>query len=214
MSTTIATPANVRKSCSSASEPLRHNVDHAAELLGAPAEFAPALHRDDLILQHMGTVRMVARRVYERMPQHLDFEELVSAGVVGLIDAASKFDLGKQVQFPSYAQFRIRGAILDSLRTLDWSPRELRRKGRELAEAIRVLSAELGRTPTDEEIATEMSMSLPNFQQMTGELKASKSKVSTRSARTKPAMKRFSSSPLRPAKIRSCSASRGSPRSC
>ena len=75
----------------------------------------------------------------------MDIEDLVSAGVVGLMDAFAKFDPAKKVQFRSYAQFRIRGAILDSLRTLDWSPRELRRKGRAVEEAIRVLTARLGR---------------------------------------------------------------------
>jgi len=81
--------------------------------------------------------------IHERLPQHVDIEDLVSAGVVGLMDAFSKFDPAKKVQFRSYAQFRIRGAILDSLRTLDWSPRELRRKGRAVEEAIRVLTARM-----------------------------------------------------------------------
>ena len=129
------------------------------------------VNRDDLVLQHLPTVRFVARRVYERMPQHVDLEDLISAGLVGLMDAAAKFDWSKQVQFKSYAQFRIRGAILDSLRVMDWSPRELRRKGRAMAEAIRALSTKLGHTPSDAEIAQEMGIDLITFQQMTGELK-------------------------------------------
>ena len=80
-----------------------------------------------MLLEHMQTVRYLARRIHERLPQHVELEDLVSAGMVGLIDAFSKFDHSKKVQFKSYAQFRIRGAILDSLRMLDWSPRELRR---------------------------------------------------------------------------------------
>ena len=130
-----------------------------------------AANRDDLILQHLPTVRFVAKRVYERMPQHVDLDDLISAGLVGLIDAAARFDSSKQVQFKSYAQFRIRGAILDSLRLTDWSPRELRRKGRAVAEAIRGLSARLNRTPSDAEIAHEMGMDLLTFQHVTGELK-------------------------------------------
>ena len=126
--------------------------------------------RDELILQHLPTVRFVAKKVSERMPQHVDLDDLISAGLVGLIDAAAKFDWSKQVQFKSYAQFRIRGAILDSLRVMDWSPRELRRKGRAMAEAIYALSARLGHTPADAEIAQEMGLSLATFQQMTGEL--------------------------------------------
>jgi RNA polymerase sigma factor for flagellar operon FliA len=98
-------------------------------------------------------------------------EDLVSAGVVGLMDAFSKFDPEKKVQFRSYAQFRIRGAILDRLRTLDWSPRELRRKGRAVEEAIRVLTARLGHAPGEVEIAAEMSIDLEAYQQLLGELK-------------------------------------------
>jgi len=84
--------------------------------------------QERVLLEHLPIVRFLARRIHERLPQHVDIEDLVSAGVVGLMDAFSKFDPAKKVQFRSYAQFRIRGAILDSLRTLDWSPRELRRK--------------------------------------------------------------------------------------
>ena len=92
--------------------------------------------REQVLLDHLPTVRYIARRIHERLPQHVDLEDLVSAGVIGLMDAYDKFDHGKRVQFKSYAQFRIRGAILDSLRTLDWSPRELRRKGRSVEEAV------------------------------------------------------------------------------
>lgn len=127
--------------------------------------------REALVLANLQMVRFLARRIAERLPQHVDLEDLISAGIVGLLDAASKYDPGKQVQFKSYAQFRVRGAILDSLRVLDWSPRELRRKGREMAEAIRILSGKLGRTPGDGEIAKEMGLSLSSFQEITGELK-------------------------------------------
>jgi len=96
---------------------------------------------------------------------------LISAGVVGLIDAFSKFDHNKKVQFKSYAQFRIRGAILDSLRTLDWSPRELRRKGRAVEEAIRSVTQRVGRAPSEQEIAAEMELSLAEYQALLGDLK-------------------------------------------
>jgi RNA polymerase sigma factor for flagellar operon FliA len=127
--------------------------------------------RDQLLLEHLPTVRYLARRIHERLPQHVELDDLISAGVVGLIDAFSKFDNTKQVQFKSYAQFRIRGAILDSLRTLDWSPRELRRKGRAVEEAIRSVTHKLGRVPLEPEIAREMDMGLSEFQQLLGELK-------------------------------------------
>ena len=127
--------------------------------------------QERVLLEHLPIVRFLARRIHERLPQHVDIEDLVSAGVVGLMDAFAKFDPDKKVQFRSYAQFRIRGAILDSLRTLDWSPRELRRKGRAVEEAIRVLTARLGRAPGEPEIAAEMGFSLEDYQQLLGDLK-------------------------------------------
>ncbi len=129
------------------------------------------LEQERVLLEHLPVVRFLARRIHERLPQHVEIEDLVSAGVVGLMDAFAKFDPDKNVQFRSYAQFRIRGAILDSLRTLDWSPRELRRKGRAVEESIRVLTARLGRPPGEAEIAAEMSLSLDDYQQLLGELK-------------------------------------------
>jgi RNA polymerase sigma factor for flagellar operon FliA len=127
--------------------------------------------QERLLLEHLPIVRFLARRIHERLPQHVDIEDLVSAGVVGLMDAFTKFDPSKKVQFRSYAQFRIRGAILDSLRTLDWSPRELRRKGRAVEEAIRVLTARVGRAPQETEVAAEMELSLEEYQQLLGDLK-------------------------------------------
>jgi RNA polymerase sigma factor for flagellar operon FliA len=127
--------------------------------------------QERLLLEHLPVVRFLARRIHERLPQHVEMEDLVSAGVVGLLDAFAKFDPDKKVQFRSYAQFRIRGAILDSLRTLDWSPRELRRKGRAVEEAIRVLTARMGYPPNEAEVATEMSLTLDEYQQLLGDLK-------------------------------------------
>jgi RNA polymerase sigma factor for flagellar operon FliA len=135
------------------------------------AESGVAVDRDRLLVEHLSTVRYIARRIHERLPQHVELDDLVSAGVVGLIDAFAKFDHSKKVQFKSYAQFRIRGAILDSLRTLDWSPRELRRKGRAVEEAIRTVTQKLGRAPSEPEIAGQMELSLNAYQQLLGELK-------------------------------------------
>ncbi len=133
-----------------------------------------AVAREDqerLILEHLPTVRYLARRIHERLPRHVELEDLVSAGILGLMDAFSKFDASKKVQFKSYAQFRIRGAILDSLRTLAWSPRELRRKGRAVEEAIRVLTAKHGYAPGEPEVAAELGLRLDEYQQLLGELK-------------------------------------------
>jgi RNA polymerase sigma factor for flagellar operon FliA len=135
------------------------------------SESGGVAERDALLLEHLPTVRYLARRIHERLPQHVELDDLVSAGVVGLIDAFSKFDHAKKVQFKSYAQFRIRGAILDSLRTLDWSPRELRRKGRAVEEAMRAVTQRIGRAPSEQEIAGEMELSLTDYQTLLGDLK-------------------------------------------
>ncbi len=141
------------------------------DLPARPFAELDAAEREALLLAHLPVVRYIARRIHERLPQHVEIEDLVSAGMVGLLDAFNKFDARKNVQFRSYAQFRVRGAILDSLRTLDWGPRELRRKGRAIEEAMHALTARLGRTPLENEIAAEMGISLIDYQQLLGDLK-------------------------------------------
>ncbi|MFY9645951.1 MAG: FliA/WhiG family RNA polymerase sigma factor [Terriglobales bacterium] len=126
--------------------------------------------RERILMEQLPQVRYIARRIHERLPRHVPFEDLVHAGVVGLIDALNKFDLSKQVQFSSYAKFRIRGAILDSLRELDWSPRELRRKGRLVDSTYADLSSRLGRAPEENELAQEMGIELHELQSLLAEL--------------------------------------------
>ncbi|MDR3723805.1 MAG: FliA/WhiG family RNA polymerase sigma factor [Terracidiphilus sp.] len=151
----------------------RTRSDGAAAGYPPVAGPAPVLsgEQERILLEHLPIVRYLARRIHERLPQHVDIEDLVSAGVVGLMDAFQKFDPGKKVQFRSYAQFRIRGAILDSLRTLDWSPRELRRKGRAVEEAIRSVTGRIGHAPGEAEVAEEMGLGLEEYQQLLGDLK-------------------------------------------
>jgi RNA polymerase sigma factor for flagellar operon FliA len=127
--------------------------------------------REQILLEHMSLVRFVARKIHERLPQHVELDDLIGAGIVGLIDAFNKFDHKKEVQFRSYAQFRIRGAILDSLRSLDWGSRDLRRKGRDIEEATQRLIHQLNRKPTESEIAVALRMSLGQYQQLLGNLK-------------------------------------------
>jgi RNA polymerase sigma factor for flagellar operon FliA len=117
-------------------------------------------HREQLILEHLPQVYYIARRVHERLPQQVPFEDLVHAGVIGLIEAVRGFDPTKSVPFKSYAKFRIRGAILDSIREMDWGSRRLRHKGRQIEEAISALSKRLGRQPAEEEIAKELDISI------------------------------------------------------
>src|SRR5947209_14897327 len=99
--------------------------------------------RERVLLEQLPQVKFIARRIHDRLPQHVELDDLVNAGVIGLMDAMKKYDPAKNVQFKSYAQFRIRGAILDSLRELDWSPRILRKKSRRIEEAHRKLALEL-----------------------------------------------------------------------
>ncbi len=128
--------------------------------------------RDQLVMEQLPQVKFIARRIHERLPKHVALEDLVHAGIVGLLDAVGKFDAEKQVQFPSYAKFRIRGAILDSLREMDWGPRELRRKARRIEEAHRKLSLQLNRAPSENEMAAELGMALAEFQHLLSEIDA------------------------------------------
>jgi RNA polymerase sigma factor for flagellar operon FliA len=125
---------------------------------------------EEALREHLPMVRFLALRIRERLPQQVEMEDLISAGVVGLMDAMQKFDPEKKVQFRTYAQFRVRGAMLDSLRALDWGPRDLRRKGRAVEEAIRSLGARLGKAPTENDVAKEMGLDLNAYQQLLGEL--------------------------------------------
>jgi RNA polymerase sigma factor for flagellar operon FliA len=130
-----------------------------------------AANREQLILEHLPIVRFIAQRIHARLPQHVLIEDLYSAGVVGLLDAVEKFDSSRENRFRTYAQFRIRGAILDSLRALDWGPRDLRQKGREIAQAIQVLTAKYGRSPSELEISQGLDMDLAAYQALLRELR-------------------------------------------
>jgi RNA polymerase sigma factor for flagellar operon FliA len=127
--------------------------------------------RDRLVLQHLPLVRAIAVRVYENLPVHVELDDLVHAGILGLFDAALKYDDNKQVTFQSYAKHRIKGSILDSLRDLDWASRDLRKRHRRLEEVIRELTSALDRTPTEVEIAEKMGMDLERWRQVAVELR-------------------------------------------
>src|SRR3974377_1309667 len=103
--------------------------------------------RDRIVLEHLPLAKAIAIRVHESLPVHVDLDDLIHAGVLGLFYAVSKYDRGKNVAFQSYAKHRIKGAILDSLRQLDWASRDLRRRHKQLEAVTRDLSATLGRTP-------------------------------------------------------------------
>ncbi|HKN62423.1 MAG TPA: FliA/WhiG family RNA polymerase sigma factor [Candidatus Acidoferrales bacterium] len=139
------------------------SMEGRAAETAAPLGFDPA-QREELVLEHLAHVHYIARRIHCRLPPQVRLEDLVNAGVVGLLDAVAKYDPAKNVKLKAYAEFRIRGAILDSLRAGDWSPRALRRQGRRLEEAISTCQARLGHAPNDQEIAAELQMSLIDLQ--------------------------------------------------
>src|SRR5881397_3223308 len=119
--------------------------------------------KDDLLKRFAPLVRHVVERVAATLPRNVDHEDLYSAGVLGLLDAHAKFDPRKGVKFETYAVWRIRGAVLDQLRALDWVSRSMRRKARNLDGVTRKLDQKLGRAASEEEVAREMKMSTPDF---------------------------------------------------
>jgi RNA polymerase sigma factor for flagellar operon FliA len=130
----------------------------------------PAPASEQSLLEQLPMVRHLARRIHGRLPQNVEFDDVCSAGVTGLIDASAKFSSVRNVNFASYAQFRVRGAILDSLRALDWAPRKLRHKGKSVQHAIQALTSSLGHAPVEDEIAAELKISLYKYQQLRGDL--------------------------------------------
>ena len=126
--------------------------------------------RERLILEHLPQVRLIARRIHERVPENVSLDDLISAGVVGLIGAIDLFDPKHNVKLKTYAEYKIRGAILDSLRGLDWAPRQKRRMARQMESAIQAASQRLHREPTEEEIAGELQLDLAQYHQWLADL--------------------------------------------
>src|ERR1700732_2022289 len=114
--------------------------------------------RDRIVLEHLPLVKAIAIRVFESLPVHVDLDDLIHAGVMGLFDAVTKYDDTKNVVFHAYAKHRIKGAILDSLRQLDWASRDLRRRHKQVEAVTRDLSAQFERVPTEAEIAAKMGV--------------------------------------------------------
>jgi len=161
---------------------------HAVPETPAPAEIAPAdpaavrmskkdklasiqqaarlERRDRVVLEHLPLVKAIAVRVHENLPVHVDLDDLVHAGILGLFDAASKYNPDKQVAFSSYAKHRIKGAILDSLRQLDWASRDMRRRHKQVEAATRELSVALQRNPTEAEVAQKLGVDQERWRSM------------------------------------------------
>jgi RNA polymerase sigma factor FliA len=135
--------------------------------------------RDLSVLENLSLVRAIAIRVHENLPVHVDLDDLIHAGVLGLINAVEKFDGEKHVAFQSYAKHRIKGAILDSLRQMDWASRDQRKRQKQVDSATRDLSLKLGRTPTENEVACEMGLSMERWRRVSLELRSISMAVSS-----------------------------------
>ena len=116
-----------------------------------------------MILKHLPQVHTVARRIHARLPQYVSIDDLVSTGVLGLISAIDHFDLSRNLKLKTYAEHKIKGAILDSLRRLDWAPRQQRKRAKQIETAITVTEQRLQRAPTEEEIAAELNLSIDSY---------------------------------------------------
>jgi RNA polymerase sigma factor for flagellar operon FliA len=127
------------------------------------AEESAAAERERLILEHLPQVRLIARRIHDRLPGSVNLEDLISTGIVGLISAIDNFNPALNVKLKTYAEYKIRGAILDSLRGLDWAPRQKRKKAKQIEAAIAAEEQRLQRTPTEEEISQRLKLSVEEF---------------------------------------------------
>ena len=127
--------------------------------------------REQLILEHLPQVRLIARRIQERLPENISLDDLISTGVIGLIAAIDNFDPTHQVKLKTYAEYKIRGAILDSLRGLDWAPRQKRRQSKRIEAAIAVAEQRLQRAPSEDEIAEQLEISLEEYHEWLVEIR-------------------------------------------
>lgn len=118
---------------------------------------------DQIVQEYAPMIKYVANRIALRLPPHIEVDDLISVGVLGLIDAIEKYDPTRGAKFKTYAEFRVRGSILDELRSLDWVPRSVRQKASEMDQASQRLTGKLGRPPEDEELAEELGVSLDDF---------------------------------------------------
>lgn len=138
---------------------------NSAAMRSQPPRAEDSGSREAMILEHLPQVRLIARKIHERLPESISVEDLVSAGVLGLISAIDCFDPRHNVKLKTYAEYKIRGAILDSLRDLDWAPRQRRRLAKQIEAAISRLEQKIQGVPEDDAIAEEMGVDLDTYRQ-------------------------------------------------
>jgi RNA polymerase sigma factor for flagellar operon FliA len=168
-------PAGRRRLAESIAMPVKPESlsEEAAEVDHVWSEYKGSgdrLLRDHLIVRYSPLVKFVAGRVSAGLPHTIEESDLVSYGMFGLIDAIDKFDTGRSIKFETYAITRIKGAIIDELRSIDWVPRSVRAKARSIEQAYASLEGSLGRAPTDNEVAAELQISEAELQQIFGQI--------------------------------------------
>jgi RNA polymerase sigma factor for flagellar operon FliA len=127
--------------------------------------------KEQIVLEHTPLIRYIVNRIAVRLPSHIDLDDLHNTGVIGLMDAIEKYDPEKNCKFKTYAEFRIKGAILDQLRSLDWVPRSVRQKGRRLERAYGEVEQRLGRAATEDEVADSLGLQLDKLQELVNQVR-------------------------------------------
>jgi RNA polymerase sigma factor for flagellar operon FliA len=131
---------------------------------------SPSL-REQIVLEHTPLIRYIVNRIAVRLPSHIDLDDLHNTGVIGLMDAIEKYDPDKNCKFKTYAEFRIKGAILDQLRSLDWVPRSVRQKSRRLERAYGEVEQRLGRSANEDEVADSLGLQLDKFHELLNQVR-------------------------------------------
>ena len=131
----------------------------------------PSTLKEQIVLEHTPLIRYIVNRIAVRLPSHIDLDDLHNTGVIGLMDAIEKYDPDKNCKFKTYAEFRIKGAILDQLRSLDWVPRSVRQKSRRLERAYGEVEQRLGRSASDDEVADSLGLQLDKFHELLNQVR-------------------------------------------
>ena len=134
------------------------------------SEIPPNL-KEQIVLEHAPLIRYIVNRIAVRLPSHIDLDDLHNTGVIGLMDAIEKYDPGKNCKFKTYAEFRIKGAILDQLRSLDWVPRSVRQKSRKLEKAYGEVEQRLGRQASEDEVADSLGLQIDKFHELLNQVR-------------------------------------------
>lgn len=162
----LSAPAAPASAFAPVSDPTLAAADSAE-----PPEPFDRENREQIIKDYVPLVKFVAHRIASRLPSHVELDDLINSGILGLMDAIEKFEPARNIKFKTYAELRIKGAILDGLRDLDWVPRSLRRKKKDIEGAYHALEQQMGRAATDEEVALYLGMPLDELHKNLDDLK-------------------------------------------